>query len=111
MVLRYLVPRKEILADIEILESNPGAVEDGDIVPRDPARTAPFEHRADCVQNEFAAFDPFTNMLEFPDLDRLLGQIAEQLRTLDRSRSAIPVCHARRTPCRRCACLDGPIRP
>ena len=91
MVLRYLVHRKEILADIEILESNPGAVEDGNIVPRDPARTAPFEHRADCVQNEFAAFDPFANMLEFPDLDRLLRQIAKQPRTLEDLARQLPL--------------------
>ena len=78
-----LARRKQKLADIEILESNPGAVEDGNIVPRDPARAAPFEHRADCVQNEFAAFDPFANMLEFPNLDRLLRQIAKQPRTLE----------------------------
>src|SRR6476660_8522899 len=66
MVLRYLAHRKEKLADIEILESDAGAVENGDIVPRDPARTAPFEQRADCVQDQFAAFDPFANMLKFP---------------------------------------------
>ena len=72
MVLRYPAHRKGKLADIQILESNAGAVENGDIVPRDPARTAPFEHRADCVQNQFAAFDPFANMLKLPDLNRLL---------------------------------------
>jgi hypothetical protein len=54
-VRRYLARRKEKLADIEILESNPRAVEDGDIVLRDPARTAPFKNCADRVQNKFAA--------------------------------------------------------
>ncbi|WP_245502329.1 hypothetical protein [Bradyrhizobium betae] len=56
------------MADVEILESNPGAVEDGDIVPRGPARTAAVNHRADCIQNEIAAFDPVANMLGFSDL-------------------------------------------
>src|SRR6516164_11709040 len=40
-------------------ERNAGAVENDDIVLRDPARTAHFEHRADGVQNQFAAFFPF----------------------------------------------------